>query len=318
MTSAQHSNMIKLEHNIYLLDAHYVHPGVACVYLMHRGDEIAIIETGTEHTVPHILNALKSMGCSKEDVRYVIPTHIHLDHAGGAGALMELCPNAQLLVHPRGAPHMIDPSKLQAGTIAVYGADKFNRLYGQLRPVPAERVTEVPDGFELDFNGSQLSFLHTPGHALHHFCIHDSTSGGIFTGDTFGLAYPNLNQNGEPFIFATTTPVHFSPDDMFISIDRLMALEPELMYLTHFGPIEPTSTLVSHLKKSILAFKGIALDEQQNQTDRQAVIEQSLREWLLHELDAEPGGEAENWLENDIQLNAQGLEVWLRRLEKQA
>ena len=308
--------MIELEHNIYLVDAHYMRSGVACVYLMRRGDEIAIIETGTAHTVPHIQQALKFMGCSWEDVRYVIPTHIHLDHAGGAGALMQLCPNAQLLVHPRGAPHMIDPGKLQAGTVAVYGADKFNSLYGELQPVQAERVTEVPDGFELDFNGCQLSFLHTPGHALHHFCIHDSTSKGIFTGDTFGLAYPNLSKSGQPFIFATTTPVHFSPDDMFTSIDRLMAMEPELMYLTHFGPIEPTPTLVSQLKKSVLAFKNIALDEQQNQTNRQAAIEQAVQSWILDELGAEPGGEAANWLANDVQLNAQGLEVWLQRLEK--
>ncbi len=310
--------MIELEHNIYLLDAHYMHSGVACVYLMRRGNEIAIIETGTAHTVPHILQALEEIGCSKEDVRYVIPTHIHLDHAGGAGALMEQCPHAQLLVHPRGAPHMINPEKLQAGTVAVYGADKFNRLYGKLQPVSADRVTEVPDGFELDFNGSRLSFLHTPGHALHHFCIHDSASRGIFTGDTFGLCYPNLSQDGQPFIFATTTPVHFSPDDMLASIDRLMALQPALMYLTHFGSIKPTSTLVSLLKKSILAFKDIALKQQQNQTDRQAAIEQALMKWLLDELGAEPDGKAESWLANDVQLNAQGLEVWLQRLEKQS
>lgn len=310
--------MIKLDQGINLVDAHYMQPGLACVYLMRQGDEIAIIETGTAHTVPHILHALKSMGSSTEDVRYIIPTHIHLDHAGGAGALMAQCPNAQLLVHPRGAPHMIDPAKLQAGTVAVYGADKFNRLYGELQPVPAGRVAEVPDGFKLDFNGRQLSFLHTPGHALHHFCIHDSASRGIFTGDTFGLSYPNLSRNGQPFIFATTTPVHFSPDDMLVSIDRLMALKPKLMYLTHFGPIEPAPTLVSHLKKSILAFKSIALNEQQNQTDRQAAIEQALLRWLLDELGAEPGSEAANWLANDVQLNAQGLEVWLKRLEKQS
>lgn len=310
--------MIKLEHDIYLLDAHYVQSGVACVYLMRRGDEIAVIETGTAHTVPRILQALKTMGCSKEDVRYIIPTHIHLDHAGGAGTLMELCPNAQLLVHPRGAPHMIDPAKLEAGTIAVYGADKFKQLYGELQPVQAERVTEVPDGFSLEFSGCKLSFVHTPGHALHHFCIHDSASRGIFTGDTFGLAYPNLYQNEQPFIFATTTPVHFSPEDMLTSIDRLLALQPELMYLTHFGPIKPTPEVVAQLKKSVLIFKDIALGQQQNQANRQSLIEQDLRQWLLNELDAEPGGEAEKWLTNDIQLNAQGLETWLQRLEKQA
>lgn len=310
--------MIKLAHDISLVDAHYMQTGVACVYLMSQGDEIAIIETGTSHTVPHILQALKSVGCSPEDVSYIIPTHIHLDHAGGSGALMARCPNAQLLVHPRGAPHMIDPGKLQAGTIAVYGIEKFNRLYGELQAVPAGRIVEVPDGFKLDFNGRQLTFLHTPGHALHHFCVVDSASNGIFTGDTFGLSYPNLKRKSEPFIFATTTPVHFSPEDMLSSIDQLMSLAPKHMYLTHFGPVEPTSRVVHQLKNSILAFKNIALKQQQNQTDRQAAIERALLKWLLNELAAEANSQTATWLANDVHLNAQGLEVWLKRLEKQS
>jgi len=308
--------MIKLEHGIALLDAHYIQTGVACVYLMRQGDEVAIIETGTSHTVPHILRALESIGSSAENVRYIIPTHIHLDHAGGAGALMAQCPNAQLMIHPRGAPHMIEPGKLQAGTIAVYGAAKFDQLYGELQPVPADRVKELPDEFELDFNGRQLRFLHTTGHALHHFCIVDSASNGIFTGDTFGLSYPNLGQNGQPFIFATTTPVHFSPDDMLISVDRLMALKPKLMYLTHYGPLEPAPGVVDQLRKSILAFRDIALNQQQTQTGRQTAIEHALMNWLLNELESEASGQMAQWLANDVRLNAQGLEVWLKRLEK--
>ncbi len=310
--------MIKLEHNINLVDAHYVHQGVACVYLLCQDHEIAIIETGTNSTIAHILRALKSMGCTTDDVRYIIPTHIHLDHAGGAGSLMSECPNAQLLVHPSGAPHMIDPSKLQAGTIAVYGVDKFDQLYGELQPVPAQRLMEVPDGFKLDFNGRQLSFLHTPGHAFHHLCIHDSTSSGIFTGDTFGLCYPNLRQHGLPFIFATTTPMHFSPADMLASIDCLLALEPKLMYLTHFGPMELTGRLISQLKRSILVFRKIALYQQYAPTDRAAAIEHALLKWLLEELDAKDDNEVARWLANDAHLNAQGLEVWLRRQEKSA
>lgn len=308
--------MIKLKHNIILQDAHYVQNGVACVYLMQQGDEIAIIETGTAHTVPHILEALDKSGYSAASVRYVIPTHIHLDHAGGAGQLMAACPNAQLLIHPRGAPHMIDPAKLQAGTIAVYGAEPFNRLYGELLPVPAARVVEMPDGQQLDFNGRQLSFLHTAGHALHHFCVHDSLSSGIFTGDTFGICYPNLQTNGQPFIFATTTPVHFSPDDMLDSIDRLMALKPDVMYLTHFGPVEPTEALVSGLKKSVVAFRELALKHQSIEGNRQSAIEEALLAWFLKELGVQPDDDAAKWLSNDVHLNAQGLEVWLKRLER--
>jgi len=308
--------MIKLKHNIVLQDAHYVKNGVACVYLMCQGDEIAIIETGTAYSVPHILKAIDELGYAPSSVRYIIPTHIHLDHAGGAGQLMAACPGAQLLIHPRGAAHMIDPGKLQAGTIAVYGDDQFHRLYGELLPVPAQRVVEMDDGQQLDFNGRLLSFLHTAGHALHHFCIHDSLSNGIFTGDTFGICYPNLQTDDQPFIFATTTPVHFSPDDMLASIDRLMALKPSLMYLTHFGQVAPTATLVSNLKKSVLVFKELALKHQQIQGDRQSVIEDALMNWLLETLGAQPNSDAAKWLANDAHLNAQGLEVWLKRMER--
>ncbi|WP_455217384.1 MBL fold metallo-hydrolase, partial [Kaarinaea lacus] len=204
-----HSNSIDLDYGITQLDAEYIRPGVAALYLLQQGGQVAIIETGTTLSVPAVITALEQRGLSSQDVAYVIPTHVHLDHAGGAGELMSICPNAQLVIHPYGAKHMIDPSRLVEGTIAVYGEEKFKKLYGDLKPIQEDRVVEAPDNFELLFNGRKLSFLDTPGHARHHFCVYDDTSRGIFSGDTFGISYPQLGTGRGPFIFPTTTPVQF-------------------------------------------------------------------------------------------------------------
>jgi len=195
----------ELEHGITVIDAEYGSSGVAALYLMQAEDQVAIIETGTNHSVPLILEVLESKGLNFDNVRYVIPTHVHLDHAGGAGELMYQCKHAELIIHPFGAAHMIDPSRLEAGTIAVYGADKFRDLYGSIRPIDASRVIEASDNFKVKLNGRELEFLDTPGHAKHHFCVVDKTSQGIFTGDTFGLCYPQLTTKHGPFAFATTT-----------------------------------------------------------------------------------------------------------------
>lgn len=245
------------------------------------------------------------------------PTHVHLDHAGGAGELMQHCSNAQLVIHPYGARHMIDPSKLIAGTIAVYGEQKFRELYGELKPIDESRVIEAPDNFELMLGQRRLRFLDTPGHARHHFCVYDETSQGIFTGDTFGLCYQELSTDAGPFIFPTTTPIQFDPPALLQSIDRLLALEPKQMYLTHFGKIEPTDALVNQLIKRIHHFTQIALAEMHNDGDRLQNIECRLKDYLLAELAAmqchQPVEFCEQFLRNDISLNAQGLDIWLEK-----
>jgi glyoxylase-like metal-dependent hydrolase (beta-lactamase superfamily II) len=310
---------IDLNDNITLVDAEYQYPGLAATYIVREGDAAAIIETGTTHTVPMILAALEARGLSSEQVQYVIPTHVHLDHACGAGALIEQCPNARLVIHPRGARHMIDPSRLVAGTIAVYGEEKFHALYGDLIPVPEERVIEAPDNFEISLNHRIFRFLDTPGHALHHFSVHDLESNGIFTGDTFGLSYPNLKTPAGPFIFATTTPVQFDPEQLHASIDRLMNLKPDYFYLTHFGRIEASQELAEQLKTSIDDFVNIALQEKKT-PNRVQVIASRILDYLVAGLETMECNCSEDdcrdWLAMDADLNAQGLDVWLNRLEK--
>jgi glyoxylase-like metal-dependent hydrolase (beta-lactamase superfamily II) len=312
------TNSIELGHGITQVDAEYMAPGVAAVYLMQQGNEIAIIETGTAFTVSAILETLEQKGLGAEHVTYVIPTHVHLDHAGGVGELMDVCPNARLVIHPRGARHMIDPSKLEQGTIAVYGEAKFRQFYGELKPVAEERVIQAPDNFTLDFNGRVLTFLDTPGHARHHFCVYDEESRGIFSGDTFGLSYPQLATEQGPFIFPTTTPVQFEPEAMKASIDRLMALEPQSIYLTHFGRIAPSESLVTQLKDGIDAFTDIAHSEKEAD-ERLTRISERMMDYLLTQLHkmgcAVEQEDCRRILQNDVTLNSQGLEVWL---EKQA
>jgi glyoxylase-like metal-dependent hydrolase (beta-lactamase superfamily II) len=305
----------ELGHGISLIDAEYLYPGVVAVYLLQQDDQLAIIETGTANSAASILAVIENRGFSTDNVSYIIPTHVHLDHAGGAGELMPHCKNAQLVIHPYGARHMIDPSKLIAGTIAVYGEEKFRELYGELKPIDASRVIEAPDNFELMLGQRRLRFLDTPGHARHHFCVYDEASQGIFAGDTFGLSYPNLITEAGPFIFPTTTPIQFDPPALLQSIDRLMALQPKQIYLTHFGSIEPTDAVVNQLKKRIHHFTQIALAEMHNDGERLQNIERRLREYLLAELAMmqchQPVEFCEQFLRNDISLNAQGLEIWL-------
>ncbi len=307
-----------LGHGITLVDAEYGQSGVAAVYLIEQDNEVAIIETGTNHSVPYIKEALEAKNLSFDNVRYIIPTHVHLDHAGGAGELMHQCSNAQLIVHPFGARHLIDPSKLEAGTIAVYGEEKFRKLYGKIRAIDASRVIEADGLFKIKLNKRQLKFFDTPGHARHHFCVYDKQSAGIFTGDTFGVSYPQITTEQGSLVFATTTPVQFDPGSLLQSIDCLISVEPEVMYLTHFGAITPTADIVKQLKRSIRRFSNIALDLQKKPENRVMVIEEQITEFLLgvlKEMGCHQSPEfCESVIRADMHLNAKGLDFWLNKV----
>ncbi len=316
------------QYGITMVDAEYAQEGIASIYLLEQDGQVAIIETGTTHSAPYVEEVLQSKGLSFDDVAYVIPTHVHLDHAGGAGEFMHRCENAKLIIHPFGAAHMIDPSKLIAGTIAVYGEKLFKKFYGEIRPINAARVIEAPGFFKLDFNGRELQFFDTPGHARHHFCVYDKQSKSIFTGDTFGIGYPQLMTKQGRLIFAATTPVQFDPGSMLQSIDCLMTLEPETIYLTHFGEITPTPEIVKQLKRSVRKFANIALDAQDvfhensenhysNSENRVDYIQQKLKDYLLDTIDEmgaiEPREFYEKNMNFDTKLNAQGLDFWLSK-----
>lgn len=302
---------------VYVVDTQYVQSDVAACYIVVRGPEVAIVETGTNDTTPVILSALSELGLATDQVKYVFVTHVHLDHAGGAGSLMSALPVAQLLVHSRGARHMVDPTKLQQGATAVYGEAAFKKMYGDLCSVSEDRVVAVGDGDTFFLNGQPLICWDTPGHAKHHMCIWDDTSKSFFTGDTFGLAYESLDTVHGRFIIPTTTPVQFEPEALKASIHRLMSKQPEGMYLTHFGYITDTASAAKMLVEQIDSMVAIAEQWWQNGEHNPAVLESALLDFYWQNYLSLGGSlslEAfSGILSMDVRLNAQGLEVWLNR-----
>ncbi len=301
---------------IIAFDSGYVRPILAAIHLLVENGRVAFVDTGTNDSLPTALAALDKLGLDASAVDYVILTHIHLDHAGGAGAMMRAFPNARLVVHPRGARHMAEPSKLVAGVSAVYGAEYVQRVYGEILPVPAERIIEAGEGQVLSLAGRQLSCIDTPGHARHHICIIDERSGGIFTGDMFGLSYRELDVDGRQFIFPTTTPSQFDAKQMRASIERLLALQPSAMYLTHYGQLVDLARRGDDLRRRLDAVVELALAEREPGGDaRHARVKAAMTGYLMGELRAHgctlPDDTLLELWETDLELNTQGLVLWL-------
>jgi len=303
-------------HGIHTIDTGFVRPQFDAAYLLVENGRGAFIDCGTHFAVPRMLAALDDAGITAADVDWLILTHVHLDHAGGAGELVDQLPNARLVVHPRGARHMIDPSALWAGASAVYGESIMQETYGRLRPVPPERVIEAPDGHSVDLAGRQLRCIETPGHARHHLTVHDPRANVCFTGDVFGLSYRDFDTAKGPFILPTTSPVQFDPEALHASIERLVALKPAAMYLTHYGRVEHVGKLATDLHVQIDAMVGLARSAH-GKPDRHAVLVESLTDFYAARAQDHGWSGGRDMLRDllgmDIELNAQGLEVWLDR-----
>lgn len=302
---------------IYCIDTGMGRAGLASCYLIVQDGEAALIETGTHLCAPAITDAINALGIELEQLRYIIPTHVHLDHAGGAGTLMAQCPNATLLIHPRGERHMVEPEKLKNATIAVYGEEIFAATYGDLIAVDKERVISVSDNQHHYLGDRKLEFLDTPGHARHHFCIYDALSQGLFSGDTFGVSYPAINHSSEQaFIFPPSTPVHFDPEAWKASISRLMALPLQRVYLAHYGAVENLQQLADDLIEQIDAYANYArLRKQSNELEliaddlnKDSIARLRERKCTLSDQ------EILALIGIDTQINAQGLAHWASQL----
>ena len=305
-------NLINIVDGISVIDSEYYSKDFAAIYLLKQKNKIIIIETGTNYSVPHVKEALSQVGLSFSDVSYVIPTHVHLDHAGGAGLLMMQCQNAALVVHPRGARHLIDPSKLVAGAKAVYGENKFKEYYGEIFPIDANRVIQADDNFILDFDGRELRFIDTPGHARHHFCIWDKATKSMFTGDTFGISYRDLDHQDELYILPSTSPVQFDPEALIQSINRIMEFKPERVCLTHFSAIKPTKKATSKLIESIHFVSNLAI-KYADKNDSESIIYKKMMDYFLeglNEIGFQNNDYAKDRLSLDVLINTQGLIYW--------
>lgn len=307
---------------IVTIDCDYMGPRIAAAYLRVTGDEAAFVETNTSLAVPKLLAALAERTIAPEAVRYVIVTHVHLDHAGGAGALMRACPNATLVAHPRAARHLIDPAKLVASATNVYGEERFRALYGTIEAVPQARVRAMEDVSEIELGGDPLRFLHARGHANHHFVVHDPAMRAVFTGDAFGLVYPHLQRPG-PFAFPSTSPTDFDAAEARKAIDRVVSLGARQAMLTHFGAV----SAIGEVAKQLHTWIDISEDAMEDAASGDltgAALERALQQtlWSAFEKAATAAGitltEADRaLLELDVDLNAQGL-AWAATKRREA
>jgi len=313
--------LIDFDHGISAIDSGFLRPMLDAIHLVAEDGKAAIVDTATNGAVPLVLEALAMKGLRRSDVEYVILTHIHLDHAGGAGQLMQHLPNARLTVHPRGARHMADPSALIAGTVAVYGEETARRHYGDIVPVPAGRIVETGEGSVLDLNGRLLRILDTPGHARHHVSIFDEASRSVFAGDTFGISYRELDAGSREFIFPACTPVQFDPQAAHRSIDRIAGLQPESVFVTHFSRVGDVPRLAADLHRMLDAYVELGRAAPGGDAEaRHIFLREGMRELLVSAALAHGcslrGERLQEILEIDVELNAQGLGIWLAEIER--
>lgn len=308
-----------LSHGIYAIDTGFQRPRFDAAYLMVEDGRAAFIDTGTNHSVPRLLAALNALGLAPDAVDWVIPTHVHLDHAGGVGLLMEALPRARALIHPRGLRHLVNPTALWLSALSVYGEEEMQRSYGKLVSVPAERADASHDEQVIHLAGRPLRLIDSPGHARHHHAIWDERSRSWFTGDTFGLSYRAFDVDGRAWILPTSTPVQFEPDALKDTVARLLAAEPVAMQVTHYGRIGGSVAEVKRLAVQMLAQVDdmVALAQPlRDAPDRHARLKAALLDGYLAHLRAHGHSDsatAAEWLAMDAELNAQGLEVWLDR-----
>ena len=220
----------QLDPDLWLLDLDFQDtPGTVAAYLLTGPQGHTLIETGPGSTLAALERGIAAAGAHLEEVTQLVVTHIHLDHAGAAGSLLRRLPDARLFVHPLGAAHMVDPSKLLASATRIYG-DQMDRLWGAFEPCPADRVTALEDGAELRCGARTLRALHTPGHASHHIAFHDPERHTVFTGDVGGVRL-----QGADYVRPPTPPPDIDAEAWHRSVDAIRATEPQSLDLTHFG-----------------------------------------------------------------------------------
>jgi len=304
---------------IVAIDTEYMRPLLDASHLITQQGRAAFVDTGANSSVPFLLDALGQQDLDPGDVDYLFLTHVHLDHAGGAGTLMRELPNAMCVIHPRGAPHMADPTKLIAGTNAVYGEQQAREMYGEILPIDAARIVVAEDEQRFEFAGRELQALHTEGHARHHYCLYDAQSRGVFTGDSFGISYRELDTKNGEFIYPTTTPPHFEPVEAHKAVDRIMGLQPEKLYLTHYSRVDDVERLATDMHECIDGFVAIA-ERHRDDDDRCEAMQASMFDFLVDRLAAHgyPGDRDAIWsvVLHDVKLNSQGLDSWLHWLER--
>ena len=279
-------------------------------------EELTIVDTGPSPSVKHVIKGLEALGFSLDLVKYIIVTHIHLDHAGGTGLLLEKCPNATVVVHPRGARHLANPERLVAGAKAVYGKT-FTEYIGAVSPIPKDRLLVKDEGDTLNIGPTcTLKFLDTPGHAKHHFSIYDPISNGMFTGDTVGIRYEQLIRDGVDLFVPSTSPNQFDVDAMQEAIDRMVKMDLDYIYYGHFGMTNNPKKALQQVAEWITVFTNEAERVANEQKEHEVLSKRLLsriREYL-RELGVADNHEVYFLIELDMQISAMGLMDYITQI----
>ena len=257
----------KLDEDLHLIDLSFQGlPGVIASYLLQAGDERALIETGPGSTLESLLAGLREFDVAPESISKLLVTHIHLDHAGAAGSFIRRFPNAHLYVHEKGARHMIDPSKLLASAGRIYG-DRMGPLWGDFEPVPQEKLTVLTDGDRIEVGNRRLSVIYTPGHASHHVAYLDEERELVFTGDVAAVRLQGLDHVRPP-----TPPPDLDLEAWDASLERIGALKPRSIALTHFGPFEDVDRHLEEARERLHRWGDIVREAYEQGEDRDEIV----------------------------------------------
>ena len=249
-----------LQDTVALIDCHYLAPEHVAAFLMVHEGRGAFVDNGVTSSVPYLLDAAAQKGLAPRDIEYIIVTHVHLDHAGGTSALLDACPNATVLAHERAARHIIDPSRLIKGSMAVYGEEFFKRVFGNIHGCDPGRVRAVADGETIDWRGRGLRFHYTLGHCSHHAVIHDLETNGLFTGDALGICHFRLQTGHRPFVFAAATPTEFDVPGAKEALQIIVNTGCERLFVSHYGQFEGVQPFVDSAAEALDRCQAI-LDE---------------------------------------------------------
>ncbi|MDR3279415.1 MAG: MBL fold metallo-hydrolase [Synergistaceae bacterium] len=306
----KHVEVTDYKNGIYNVDSGYEGGGVASIYIARDSGRAAIIDTAHNAAIEPMRAAMRELGISGGDVDYIFITHVHLDHVGGAGIFANEFPNSRVVVHKRGARHLINPEKLVKGATDVYGEETMERLYGTVLPVPEDRIDIPEDGDEFRVGGRTIICMDTPGHARHHMAYHDADTNSVFTGDSFGMSYLELRRPDNIGVMLTTSPVQFDPEAMRSSMKRIEALGPEFLYPTHFGQMPCDDDVKSSLYRQIDRFVELA----ENTDGDLPKIREGFKKLFAKERDIQNcpcfTDESCRLMGIPMELNAQGLAIW--------
>jgi glyoxylase-like metal-dependent hydrolase (beta-lactamase superfamily II) len=282
--------------------------GLTSAYLVEAA-QLAIVETGPTTSVDEVGRGLAALGIGPGDLAHIVVTHIHLDHAGGAGALASRYPAATVWVHERGAPHLAEPDRLVASAARIYGSDRLLELFGPVDPVPADRLRAIDEGARISLGDRELKVIYTPGHAGHHVALVDDRTGAAFVGDAMGVFLPDVR-----VLRPATPPPEFDLELAVDSIQRIRAATPSLVLFSHFGPASEVTELCDLAIDRLRRWTGIVEDALRDSGELAEIVRRLRTDTEAVDVGAEDRSDAVRYdFLSSYEMNAMGLIRYLTR-----